>query len=595
MEVHVPRKRQHPEADAPGKQQEQQQRKKSKLGRSSSSGNNKRRQSSSSATRSVLESMEEAVAAPPPAARVSLDAPSSSSAIDLTDSPTTYPSTTTARRRKGKGDDDDDDDGGGRSRDAVVAGARLAVYWPDDDEHYACAVRRVVVDGGEGQRPLHELLYDDGMEETIDLSTQRYRIIDDDGGGGGGEKRPARGGGGVVNGMDDNDDVGAKSPPDLASASSSSVMKGGDAANNAVRRGGGEGSSSGDRVDATATAAPEEDAAESERATNWKKKKKKLSFHDHILHTMLTSCRPYTLKTLASASSTTTEALQHAMLSFLDKGSVVCKEFPTSGKGGGGGQREPRRLYWANPASLADIEAAATAAGGGGKGGGGGGGKGGGGAVFRELSRLLSTSREMEEASAERRDLERRYRAVREELDPMSDIPTMRELDDELAEAELGLSRLREEIGAARHRISSASRDAATPVGAAAAARRSSAAPPARRPQPRDPTTLKRMINHMLGEYKSRKRKCMDFVEELSEAMEKKTRDVLGEKVLCLDTDEAEWGLWEDGSLPGRLLGTKKPNKQSRVGGGSRGGKLGRKDDEGETDVVKIPARYKDV
>ena len=76
--------------------------------------------------------------------------------------------------------------------------------------------------------------------------------------------------------------------------------------------------------------------------------------------------------------------------------------------------------------------------------------------------------------------------------------------------------------------------------------------------------------------------------------MEKKTKDVVGDKVLCLDTDEAEWGLWEDGVTPGRVHGTKA--KQFRSGGGSGGGKLGRKSDGEEgMHVVKIPARYKDV
>ncbi|KAL3822940.1 hypothetical protein ACHAXA_011655 [Cyclostephanos tholiformis] len=316
--------------------------------------------------------------------------------------------------------------------------------------------------------------------------------------------------------------------------------------------------------------------------------KKKRSFHDEILYSMLTYCGPYTLKTLASRTNTTIEALNHAMLSFLDKGLVICKEFPCKQGGSGGSGREPRRLYWAYPATLSEIDASA-ADGHGGRGGKGGGG-GGGGAVIRELSKLLSTSGEMDERNAERRGLEDRYRAIMDELNPLLSIPTMAQLNDELSEAEGELRRVRAEIEAVKERT----RSAATARSANAAPHAASGRRPLGRANGtprRDPTTLKRMINHMLGEYKTRKRKCMDFVEELSEAMERKTADIVGDKVLCLDTDETEWGLWEDGTT-GKVYGTKR--KQS---GGGGGGKLGRMNDgdDGEAQVVKIPARYKDV
>ena len=59
------------------------------------------------------------------------------------------------------------------------------------------------------------------------------------------------------------------------------------------------------------------------------RKKKKKSFGDQILYTMLTSCKPYTLKSLAKATDTTVETLRHAMLSFVDKKLVLTKEFPS--------------------------------------------------------------------------------------------------------------------------------------------------------------------------------------------------------------------------------------------------------------------------
>jgi hypothetical protein len=325
------------------------------------------------------------------------------------------------------------------------------------------------------------------------------------------------------------------------------------------------------------------------------KRNKKRSFHDEILYKMLTSCRPYTLKTLASSTNNTIEGLRHAMLSFVDKGLVMCKEFPVKGEG-----REPKKLYWANTATLSEIEMSiASHGGGGGKKGGGGVG---GGAIYRELSKLLSTSVEMNEINDERRSLECKYRSILAELNPLSSIPTLKSLNDEISSAESELLKLETEIEGARERVKSA---ATTAVDSAlgggdrrpGTTQSSSIAKIGHTTTRWDPTIIKCMINHMLGEYKTRKRKCMDFVEELSEAMEKKIGDVLGDKVLCLDTDEAEWGIWEDGTT-GKVYG-KKPRQSGGGGGGVK--KLGRKNDGGgqeeeeEARVVKIPARYQDV
>jgi len=322
--------------------------------------------------------------------------------------------------------------------------------------------------------------------------------------------------------------------------------------------------------------------------------KKKRSFHDQILYTMLTTCKPYTLKSLAKDTNTTVEALRHAMLSFLDKKLVICKEFPSKK----GSNREPKKLYWANPMSLMEVQNGS----GNGKGKNGGGG----GVIVREFSKLLSTSAEIEEARALRQQLEQQHRAVQDELIPLLAIPTMKELGDQISAEEQKLKEVHNEIQEVKDRMANASKPPSDSTmgsirmgsgGYAAAAyypaNRFQKRPPAK---PQNPTTLKRKINHMLGEYKTRKRKCMDFVEELSEAMEKKTKDVLGDKVLALDTDEMEWGYYEDGST-GKVFG--KPKAKD----GGRGGLLGRKCNghvglggkDNEAVIVKIPAKYKDV
>ncbi|KAL7541323.1 hypothetical protein ACHAWF_006908 [Thalassiosira exigua] len=319
------------------------------------------------------------------------------------------------------------------------------------------------------------------------------------------------------------------------------------------------------------------------------KKRKKRSFHDEILYVMLTTCKPYTLKSLAKATNTTVEALNHAMLSFLDKRLVICKEFPSKN-----GNREPKKLYWANPMSAAEVEA-----GGDGKKGKKGG-AGGGGVVAREFSKLLSAPAEVEEARELLRRMEGRRRALQEELTPLLAIPTMTQLDDGIAAEERKLREAQDEVAAVKERVANASKRTAEAPGPGRGAGYNPYNPANRfrKPPiaPQSPRTLKRRINHMLGEYKARKRKCMDFVEELSDAMEKKTKDVLGDKVLGLDTDELEWGQYKDGTT-GKVYGMARPKMRRGLLGGRIGGPGGSRgaNDDGSEGIVKIPAKYKDV
>ena len=308
-------------------------------------------------------------------------------------------------------------------------------------------------------------------------------------------------------------------------------------------------------------------------------KKKKRSFNDDILYKMLTTCKPYSIKSLAKATDSTSSMLSHVMLSFLDKKTVLCKEFPSK-KG------EPKKLYWANPMSLSEMEN--------------GGSKGkGGGAVVKELSKLLTSPQELEEVKASRQQLERQYRAIQEELTPLLAIPTMKELDDQILAEEEKLKGVQNEIDAMKERIANVSKPAASSGGGGIAGGQVTSAShhyftnrfkPTQSAEPQSPKTLKRKINHFLGEYKARKRKCMDFVGELSEAMEKKAKDVVGDKLLGLDTDEMEWGCYEDGAT-GKVYGTM-PKQQ----GAGKGGLLGKKNNgsgnDGVVNIVKIPAKY---
>ena len=315
-------------------------------------------------------------------------------------------------------------------------------------------------------------------------------------------------------------------------------------------------------------------------------KKKKLSFHDQILYTMLTECKPYTPKSLAKKTSITVEALAHAMLSFLDKKLVLSKEFPVKK----GSRKEPKVLYWANPLTLTEINVELS---------GNGKRKNGGGAIVKDFSKLLSTSEEIEEAKQLHQTLEQRHQELKNELIPLLAIPTMKELDHQIMAEEQKLSEALREIQAVRDRMANSSdeqsRDLTTNIFGAHANAPTNRFRKKDPLKPCDPTTLKRKINYMLCLYKTRKRKCVDFVEELSEAMEKKTKDVM-DKVLRLDTDEIEWEWYEDRGT-GKVFGTRL--KRQKFGMSV----AGRKEDsnnevlamakEDQRPTVIIPAKYK--
>jgi len=56
-------------------------------------------------------------------------------------------------------------------------GTRLAVYWPDDDEHYPCTIHAHQPRRGQDPGHLYELHYDDGEVETIDLARESFSVI----------------------------------------------------------------------------------------------------------------------------------------------------------------------------------------------------------------------------------------------------------------------------------------------------------------------------------------------------------------------------------------------------------------------------------
>lgn len=330
---------------------------------------------------------------------------------------------------------------------------------------------------------------------------------------------------------------------------------------------------------------------------------------------MLTSNKPYTLKSLAKATNTTTEQLNHAMLSFIDKKLVIVKEFPSKKDG-----REGKKLYWATTVTLRDDTTTSDndnddnnnnkkkEK------------KGSDGAIQKELAKLLATPREINETKMLYAKLEQQYNDIQRELQPLLAIPTMSQLDDDITSEEQKLKTVQDEIDKIRARIREQSeggiqqqskKQVQQPVTYGGYYRMQQqqrlAAQQSSQNSPPDPNKLKRKINVMLSEYKTRKRKCMDFVNDLADAMEKHPKEIMSnEKILGLDTDEMEWGWWKDCSS-GKIFGTKPKmvkKKKGLLGGAAAaagryrggGGKV-EEEEEKECDEpsVKIPAKYTDV
>lgn len=325
---------------------------------------------------------------------------------------------------------------------------------------------------------------------------------------------------------------------------------------------------------------------------------------------MLTSNKPYTLKSLAKVTNTTIEQLNHAMLSFIDKKLVIVKEFPSKKKDNDG--REGKKLYWATTVMLRDDTTSDD-------------GdnnnkkkekKGSDGAIQKELVKLLATPREINDTKMLYTKLEQQYKDIQKELQPLLAIPTMSQLDDDITSEERKLKMVQDEIDKIRTRIREQSegiqQQQSKPVtygGYYRMQQQQRLVAQSNQKGPPDPNKLKRKINAMLSEYKTRKRKCMDFVNDLADAMEKHPREIMSnEKILGLDTDEMEWGWWKDCSS-GKIFGTKPKmmkKKKGLLGGGGGAAAAGRyrggggkveEEEEKECDEpsVKIPAKYTDV
>jgi len=273
-----------------------------------------------------------------------------------------------------------------------------------------------------------------------------------------------------------------------------------------------------------------------------KKVKKKETFDFQVLSHIMASMKPFNLKTLAFELRTTEIALNNLMLSHLDKGSIVKKEFT-------GGKRT-KEMYWPNlekahaclekmrnePRSgshpeIVDENTLRTAR-----------------FEFDRLaSKLAGTQREISVIESEKSlpDIER---ALKEEEELMANLRTKvcdmknsvssNSIKTTVARGvgqavglKVGSGNLSSRFSQGRSALLSKNRNYGG-INKIMHSSSSSLSSSSRQ--------LKIRINSMRDEWKQRKDLCTDFIDNLSDAMEKRTKDIL--KLLDVETDEIALG-----------------------------------------------------
>ena len=259
---------------------------------------------------------------------------------------------------------------------------------------------------------------------------------------------------------------------------------------------------------ASAQTKPQQSASDSTTAPSLPKpipKKKKRTFQDQVLLHMMTSIKPYTLKGLASELRTTDVALQHLMLSLTDKGIVQRKEF---------GKKVKKELFWV------DLEKATTE-------------------IYKDK---VPTMEDMQNAKLEQRRVSEEEIMQIQILKGMESDFTNDELSKRLEDEEKTAGDLRARVQEAKDRIAGktiGSQGGPAGPGGLHQSRLARFSAPPKKPKTRK--QLNKEFNYMRSEWKSRKEKCMDFIDNLSDAMEKHPKEAV--KMLELETDENSGGV----------------------------------------------------
>jgi DNA-binding transcriptional regulator GbsR (MarR family) len=221
-----------------------------------------------------------------------------------------------------------------------------------------------------------------------------------------------------------------------------------------------------------------------------KKKNSKPTLQDKILKSMFVACKPFNLNNLLTETQTTSDStLSFTLLSLVDKNLIIKKDF-ISAKG------STKTLYWANLDMVNHKDAA-------------------------QAIRIQYRDDEMAAALQEHKKLNDQLQQIECAVESLLKQATNEELDEKIKQIEL-------DICSRNERIHKAIEFKENILSKAVSSK-----------------TIKMRINKYREEWKRRKEKVKTFVENLSDAMEKKEKDVV--KMLDIETDE--------------MVGTKLPPK----------------------------------
>jgi predicted transcriptional regulator len=233
-------------------------------------------------------------------------------------------------------------------------------------------------------------------------------------------------------------------------------------------------------------------------ATNTKSQKK-LTFQEQVMVHMLNALKPFTLKLLSDELKTSETSVNFVLLSLVDKGLVIQKDFASS-KG------RVKTLYWANHNAKAKE------------------------AQVCSLDESLASKEEREQAHRRMIELRNEITTIRNHHQQVVQTPSNDDLTKLLIQEENHLQELIHRQAEIRQRImaSKSSTVVSHKMKANSNVHKTSTN--------RCPVQLKRRINNLRDEWKSRKMKCLEFIEQLADGLEKKPKDVLC--LLDIDTDE---------------------------------------------------------
>ena len=233
-------------------------------------------------------------------------------------------------------------------------------------------------------------------------------------------------------------------------------------------------------------------AANSKPSAPAAKKSKKMSFQDQIVNKLFWSFKPFTVRSLCDELKATENTVEFCMLSLVDKGVAVKKDF-TSAKG------RVKTLYWANHDTKSKEVSVGTE----------------------------TTAAERHETKQQVQDLQSQEAHLNQQLAVTLQQPSNADLSSSLALAEGALKEATQMVRAMKDRINAHKQTANSKKRPFSACSKHDCSP----------RGMKARINHMRHEWVKRKAKCRDFVELLADGMEKKPKDVI--KLLDIETDES--------------------------------------------------------